>query len=246
MDLHYKHNGKLIMKEKRILIIGSSMAMPRNIIKYEETWIYKLKRSFPNYEIIDKSRRASTTNRLVTEGGGGKGDIPMGADLLEYYSPDIVIIQIGITDCAPRLLNRNKFSTKFLNRLPLKIRSNVYRYLKKNKVRKKENSYITPDDFRNNLIDYFERSKNIQSKIIVILISKPTRLVLSKNPELNENIEKYNKIFIDTSKKYDVVKCIIPFEDKIDMEKIAIDEFHVNEIGHEHVFNKLKRELLNV
>jgi hypothetical protein len=31
--------------------------------------------------IIDKSRRASTSKRLVIEGGGAKG-IPMGGDLL--------------------------------------------------------------------------------------------------------------------------------------------------------------------
>ena len=45
-------------------------------------------------------KRASTTERLVTEGGEGDSSNPYGADLLEYYRPDIVVMQIGIVDCV--------------------------------------------------------------------------------------------------------------------------------------------------
>ena len=40
---------------KRILIIGDSMAMPRNEVIYEETWVYKLMHFFSNIHFIDKT-----------------------------------------------------------------------------------------------------------------------------------------------------------------------------------------------
>ncbi|HON16100.1 MAG TPA: hypothetical protein PLA51_06445, partial [Spirochaetota bacterium] len=88
------------MKNNKLLIITDSVSMPRPGIPYESTWIYKLKKEFPNLDIIDKAARGSTSMRLVTEGGGG-------VDLLETYMPDIVILQIGITECAPRLFKKH-------------------------------------------------------------------------------------------------------------------------------------------
>jgi hypothetical protein len=96
----------------KILLIKDSMAMPRSEVLYEDTWPYLLACDYPNLHIIDKSCRASTTNRLVEE-EGIKG-ISKGGDLLEFYMPDIVITQIGITDCTPRYFDRNKLFTKIL------------------------------------------------------------------------------------------------------------------------------------
>ena len=78
--------------------------MPRPGVDYEDTWVYKLIEALPEFEFIDKTKRASTSERLVTEGGDNIN--PYGADLLEHYMPDIVVMQIGIVDCAPRYIKR--------------------------------------------------------------------------------------------------------------------------------------------
>ncbi len=230
---------------KKILVIGSSMTMPRNEIKYEDTWLYNLTINMPEWNIIDKSRRASTTDRLVIEGGGDLDSLskyPKGSDLLEFYMPDLVITQIGITDCAPRLLNRKKKSTRLLDILPYKLKSKIYKLLKQKKVRSKKNSYVTPQKFNENLINYFERCAKTDTRVIVILISKPTKLVLTKNPELAESIKEYNDLFLQVSSSYSFVKCIVPFEDVYDMEKVSLDEFHINKEGHEYIYDKLIKE----
>src|SRR5690554_2952573 len=98
----------LKVEKFRVLIVGSSMAMPRKEVHYDETWIYKLTKEFSNIEVIDKCRRASTSVRLVSDGAGA-GDKIRSADLLEYYSPNLVITQIGMTDCAPRLFKVKGF-----------------------------------------------------------------------------------------------------------------------------------------
>lgn len=49
-------------------------------------------------------RRGLTTDVLNTLGGG---DIfTYGSDCLEHFMPDIVILQLGIVDCAPRLFKK--------------------------------------------------------------------------------------------------------------------------------------------
>lgn len=221
---------------KKILIVGSSMAMPRSEIKYEDTWIYNLKMHL-DCHIIDKSRRASTSKRLISE-GGGDGIYNKGADLLEYYSPNIVITQIGITDCAPRLLGQG-FVTKILNNSPKRIRDKIYLLLKKKTKRKAKNAYVKPDEFIINWQNYLERAQKIKTMVIIIKISKPTNFVLKKNPALYNSIIQYNLIYDKLAKSYDNVFLIEPFTAK-EIDRIAIDEFHVNKEGHQIVFAKIK------
>ena len=97
-------------KKERILIITDSISMPRMEIKYEETWIYLLKKKFKHLDIIDRPARGATSMRLINEGGGG-------LDLLEFYLPGIIILQLGLAECAPRLFKKNGFEKRFINSL---------------------------------------------------------------------------------------------------------------------------------
>tara|TARA_B110001452_G_scaffold119986_1_gene99552 strand:+ start:11406 stop:11687 length:282 start_codon:yes stop_codon:yes gene_type:complete len=90
----------------RVLCIGDSTSLPGRSNKYEDTWIFKLKKRYTNWDFITFFKRALTTNVLIEMGGGDENyPNPEGADCLEHYLPDKVIIQLGIVDCAPRLLN---------------------------------------------------------------------------------------------------------------------------------------------
>jgi acyl-CoA thioesterase-1 len=104
----------------KVLCIGDSLALPGHHNKYEDTWFYKLKKEFPGHDFISFFKRQLTTEILVTIGGGEKieGAFPTGADCLEHYMPEIVIIQLGIVDCAPRLINEKSFLWKIVRRLP--------------------------------------------------------------------------------------------------------------------------------
>lgn len=228
-----------MMKNKDvILVIGSSMTMPRLEVDFFETWLYKLMVNYPNYLVMDKSRRASSTNRLVNDGAGSK-DSRRGADLLEYYTPKLVITQIGIADCAPRLLYKNKFSTKVLNLSPNFIKKRIYKIIKKVKKRSIKNADLTLATFENNWVNYIERAKQLNTKVICILISKPTALVTSKSPEIYKAIDLYNSKLIELSQKYDNFLILEPYtQDEIN--EFALDEFHVNERGHGCLYNKLK------
>src|SRR5690606_13163769 len=158
---------------------------------------------------------------LVNDGSGHK-DTRAGADLLEYYNPKIVITQIGITDCAPRLLNRRKFSSKLLNVSPQFVKGPVYKYLKKHRERTVANADLSMEDFERNWVSYIERARESGTKILCIMISKPTRLVVSKSPEIGKAIELYNQILIRLANKYEHFILLEPYTQE-EVDVLALD-----------------------
>ncbi|MBW1710211.1 MAG: SGNH/GDSL hydrolase family protein [Deltaproteobacteria bacterium] len=224
----YMKNGK------RVLLITDSMAMPRPEAKYEETWIYLLKQAFPDYDFLDKSDRGSTSLRLVTEGGGG-------VDLLEMYEPDLVVLQLGMAECAPRLFKKTGFEFFFLNRiLPRRFRLDYVNFIKKRRGRNPKITDVSPDGFRNNLMNYFERARKMNVKVIVFLISRATKLFQGKSPHITENVTLYNDIYREVAARFPNVHLVVPFDEDVDLEELAIDETHVDARGHQILFNKLK------
>lgn len=224
--------------KKIILVIGSSMTMPRLEVGFKQTWLYNLIVNYPNFYTIDKSKRASTSNRLVNEGAGFK-DKRRGADLLEYYQPNIIITQIGITDCAPRLLKNNSLFTKILNLSPNLIKSLIYKIIKKLKKRSIKNADVGLIKFESNWVNYIQRAAELNANIICILISRPTTLVQTKSPEISDAIQLYNSKLISFNSKYKNFYIIEPFTQE-EINEYAIDEFHVSEDGHAVLFEKIK------
>lgn len=229
-------------KEYRAIIIGSSMAMPRMEVHYEQTWIYELIRKFPKIEFIDKSRRASTSMRLVSDGAGA-GDKTRSADLLEYYSPDLVITQIGVTDCAPRLFKKGSFISYLLHVLPNNFGKFVVNSLKKYRGRKAIYADVSPEKFKTNWKQYIERCKKNDVFVICILIGMPAkRFIANKSPEIIDSIKKYNSILIQIANNHNNVYCIEPFTEE-EVETCALDEFHVNTEGHKILSEKLIKKI---
>lgn len=226
---------------KKILIIGDSLAMPRDEVKYEETWPFLLSKEFPSYHFIDKNRRASTTMRLTTEGGGVKG-IRSGSDLLEYYQPNTVIIQVGITDCSPRYLSKKSLFYKILNSTPKNAQKLIYKYVKKFKNRKAKYSDVNIMDFTDNLNNYFNRCLQSQTSVIILSILPVTNNFVRKSPDILSSIEKYNKVINQLSNEFSDVIFLETLNQR-EVDEVAIDEFHINSVGHKWIFDKIKTYL---
>tara|TARA_B110000238_G_C15880385_1_gene333194 strand:+ start:155 stop:559 length:405 start_codon:yes stop_codon:yes gene_type:complete len=131
-------------RKLRILCVGDSLGMPRNGIPYDCTWFYFLNQMHSIHEYVPRFQRAMTTDNLV---GSNK------SDFLENYSPDIVIMQLGIVDCAPRYLPELSFRLKIINRLPFGINKTFWKLLKKHKTRNPKYANVVPPKFRKNLTD---------------------------------------------------------------------------------------------
>lgn len=128
----------------KVLCIGDSTSLPGRSNKYEDTWLFKLKKRHQDWDFITFFQRGITTNILSEMGGGEENyDNPVGADCLEHYLPDKVIIQLGIVDCAPRLIKENKLIWKIIRRLDDKAVNRYVKYLKKfESFVKKHQNYI--------------------------------------------------------------------------------------------------------
>ena len=48
-----------------ILCIADSLGLPRDGVKIEDTWFYKLCHSFPQHHFIDRFERGMLTSRLI-------------------------------------------------------------------------------------------------------------------------------------------------------------------------------------
>jgi len=100
-SLHEAMNGNAVNKPLRIIALGDSLALPREIaadtVLWEETWPYllekELRASGIDAEVINCSRRERTADTLVTEF----------REHIRFKHPDVAVLQIGLVDGAPRV-----------------------------------------------------------------------------------------------------------------------------------------------
>jgi len=224
-------------KRERILIITDSVSMPRMEVKYEETWIYLLKKKFSHFDIIDRPARGATSMRLIYEGGGG-------IDLLELYLPDKIILQLGLAECAPRLFKKNGFEKRFIDKfLPEKLRRYYINRVKKKRGRNPQFTDVSPEQFKYNIYNFAERCKIHNIKLAIIKILRPTDLFLKKSPFIKQNIDIYNSIYEKASLDFDNITIIDPIEIELDVNSLCLDELHINSKGHKLYFMELERYL---
>lgn len=231
------------MKKKyKVMCVGDSTSLPGHDNSYEDTWFYRLTREFINFDFINVFRRGITTEILVTE-GGGYDQFPMGADCLEFYDPNMVILNLGIVDCAPRLLNR--VDNLILRCLPNIAKRFFIKGIKKIKTRKASNTLVSQQQFEYNLINYIERCllKKVEM-LILISIPVPDERMVKKNPNIIKNVEEFNKILCNMAEKYFFIKSISPLDSRNYDKVIFEDGYHPNPLGNDIVFQELK-EVIN-
>ncbi|MDD4083093.1 MAG: hypothetical protein PHD05_06925 [Sphaerochaetaceae bacterium] len=215
---------------EKCLIIGDSLDLPRNGVKYSETWICKLKEVFSSrIDIIDKCRWGETTNILT--------DIKS----LELYEPEIIILHLGIVDCAPRKIFEKYifiegwdlrklcgiFFGKVLNKL--KLLNNRY-----------ENQVVTSlNQFELNVSNYLNRCVKVNVKIVILIaICVPDNRMIKKNSRILKNISKYNESLYSLSKSYDFVKFIAPLNGG-DENQYMPDGYHLNSSGNNLILKSI-------
>ncbi len=217
----------------RVIIVTDSVGMPREGLYYKDTWISMIKNRYTSIDFIDRPMRGGTTARLVTEGGGGR-------DLLELYQPGLVILQTGITDCAPRLFDKSGFEYRVINSImSQRMRNKYIAWIRKRRIRNPDLAYIKPDEFRKFVSSYAGRAAGSGCKIIIIGILPPTSEFIRKSPYIKKSIDTYNEIYRAITREFDNVTFINPFENETDIDKLFIDEMHVNRSGSEIIYNSL-------
>ena len=206
----------------KILILTDSLGLPRikpEVCSFEKTWPVLLKERYPNIHQV--SIGSATTDTLLKQ-----------INYHKHFQPDIVVIQVGIVDCAPRFMSRleleitkslglfGKALIKLANRKWIRNLRNIT-YVKQTKFKKNINS----------IQDAFN------CPVIFIGIIPATKEYEELLPGVSYKIQTYNSILEKKSNYF--VKT-----NKISIEGgLMTDHHHINTIGHEMLFERIIKTL---
>lgn len=208
----------------KIQIFSDSLALPRlkpTKVYYEETWPAKL--------------AADHTIAQYSKGGGIIKDMLDQVFYYQMFCPDIVILQMGIVDCAPRpftLFEEQFFKLNFFTKGFKAILKRLTKPWLKN-VRKV--AWTKPKDFRL----YCEQFKivypNIPVFALAILPACEEFEKLSKG--ITKRIAQYNAILKDVFGDYYIDTSTIPHEG------IMSDFHHLTTVGHQYIYDLIQVRL---
>lgn len=208
---------------KRVLVLSDSLALPRDfpeVCDYDTVWPSLLKKT--GYLVHQVSIGGVTSDVLC-------GQI----NYHKRFQPDIVIIQVGIVDCAPRFATR--FELEFLKRLSI-LGKGIIRLLKVPFVRKLRGvTYTKPSLFKQKILEIQDL---LDVPVYFISIVNATEGYEKKLKGITSKIKAYNQILKDNAKSY------------IDLSNMPIsgimsDFHHLNSEGHKYIYDRII-EVINV
>lgn len=207
---------------RRLLIFSDSLALPRStpeITWYEDTYPCLLK---DNFEVFQCSK-----------GGGLMGDFVEQVFYYRQFRPDVVLLQIGIVDCAPRAFSKMEEYIFKSNRFLYKIRYFLSKYKITKRIRKvRQLSWTSPDKFRKGC-EFFIQKFSSPVSVYALSIVPVTHSYEIQVPGIKEKVNKYNKILKDVFGENFIDLDSIPFEG------IMADHHHLTKIGHQYVYHKV-------
>lgn len=212
----------------KILVLTDSLGLPRDApqdLSYEETWPFFLSQQ-KNVKLLQSSI-----------GGGTSFDLYKQTIYLKSFNPDIVILQVGIVDCAPRALSYHEniiYNNWWITR---KILGQVIPRWG-NTIRKIRNiRFVNKEEFRINLKRIVELLPNI--KIYAIGIIPASIEYENFLPNITISIKEYNYIL----KEIFPETYIDTFE--LDQQYVMTDHHHPNKKGHKLIFEIIMNRLHN-
>ena len=234
---------------KTISIITDSLAMPRvegkDVVYIHETWPKLLAQKIDNknFTVAEFTERARDTESLNTE--------QIFVETIKFSNPAILILQIGIVECAPRIIS--KFENKLLNKpfVPNKLRRIIINTRKKNrnKILKKgslKKVYVKPADFSRNMEGFIDKVKECIPNIKIILIPILGDYLFLEEKSLGylQNINLYNQIIKEISEKKSCTYMIHLTELMNNNLFYSSDGYHLNAAGHEKIYHDIYNQIL--
>jgi hypothetical protein len=214
----------------RILCIGDSLCLPREEVKYEDTWYYLLKEKYTQFEFVSYFKRAllmSETHNFFKI-------------YYQFYNPQIVVWEIGLTDSAPRYFPQQKFRWKVCLTIvkKLNLEEHFWKWIKNHKQRLPQNVDTPINEFEKYAEILIKNFINIGVKKIILLKVEPiASSVQKKSPFWMDNIAKYNQVYEKLSQKYNEKVILIAPKAKAKDDCFIADGFHPNSKGMKMTFD---------
>ncbi|MCK6551387.1 SGNH/GDSL hydrolase family protein [Myxococcota bacterium] len=207
----------------RIVTVTDSLGMPRVVgdeaLRWEEIWPKRVERALNErgtaVEIICCGARARTSGDLL------------GTELQEHVvfkRPDVVVVEVGVTDCAPRVFSKNE--KRLLNTpvVPARVRDWIVqrRSAKRLEITAKAplaRVYTPPDRFEADLRAYARalREQPWPISLVILPIVAHAARMAKKSSRHDENVALYNgildKIARDVDATFVAQQTLLPGRD---------------------------------
>lgn len=211
----------------KLLLITDSLGYPRitpEIVNYDETWCHLLSKK--KYDAYQFSFGGATVLLLLKQAKG----------YLKLYHPDIVIVQAGIVDCAPRALTKQEnylINKYWITRELMRICARKIIPV----LRKRNIAYTPLSQFEKSVLGF---KKLFHDKLFWVGILPAGIDYEQKNPGITNRIYAYNQIVKDS-----IGTQFIDMSE-IDQKYLMSDHHHLNIFGHRYVAEKVIEKIITV
>lgn len=213
---------------KRIVIFSDSLALPRSepeVTNVEDTYPYLLR---SEYEVFQCSI-----------GGGLISELLVQTSYYTQYKPDIVIIQSGIVDCAPRAFSRLAYRYLDETRIGRVIKRVVKATITTRRIRNKRKiSWTLSHEYRNTLSKFQDIFHD--SQVFALSIVPVSDTYEAEVPGIRNKVDSYNKIIKDVYLSHYIDLSDIP------SAGVMSDGHHLTNKGHQFVYEKIKEKIDDV
>jgi lysophospholipase L1-like esterase len=234
----------------KIVVMADSLAMAREgetNVAYETTYPYLLDQWL--------RQRFGSQAPLVCERGMRRRTIEYVLDewyeLVDLRKTDVVVVHVGIVDCAPRVFLRRE--RQFVENLrPGFLRRSILDYVHRHRravVNMRKKVYVPPERFNALVGQVMAKAKasELRSLVIVNIITPPAEMD-ERSPGFIRNVGIYNEILrthaeANGAHLIDIDRLI---KEAGGVEQLTVDGIHINEAGHKMLAQEIERHVLSL
>jgi lysophospholipase L1-like esterase len=235
----------------KVVILADSLAMPRPKSEGE----IRDDATYPS--LLDQSlrRKLGAHAPIVIERGARRRTIEFvladWPELVELKSAEVVIVHVGIVDCAPRVFMR--LEHELLKHLrPRALRDAILHFVHKHRraiVRMRRRVYVPAERFRQCVLDVIElaRASSVQSLVFVNILSPPDDLE-ARSPGFQQNVSAYNQILDECvrGERLSLIDLDGLMREAGGSQKMTVDGIHINEEGQAILARVLEQHVLSL
>jgi lysophospholipase L1-like esterase len=233
----------------KIVVMADSLAMAREgetTVSYEATYPYLLDQSL--------RRRFQSEAPLVIERGMRRRTIEYVLDewyeLVDLRKAEVVVVHVGIVDCAPRVFLRRE--RQFVENLrPAFLRESILRNVHRRRraiVSMRKKVYVPANRFNALVGQVIERAKHskLRSLVMVNIITPPAEMD-ERSPGFIRNVGLYNEILAAHAKGDGVhlIDLDRMIKEAGGVEQLTVDGIHINEAGHAMLAKEIENHVVS-
>ena len=226
----------------RIVALADSLALPRDEngtrVLWDDTWPYLLGECLRgehrlDSEVINHGQRSQTAPDLIRPH-------PFTMNVV-LTRPDVVVVQVGIVDCAPRIFSRAE--NRIISHLPELIRKRV---IDSRSKRRREliasdplaRVYTAPDVYRRAMEELSRKLAGLPFAVQAIVLPVLShRRLDDRSPGYSRNVARYNDILRAQWEGFVPPETLLEGASEDDF--FAEDGYHLSKLGNHKVASAL-------